>query len=52
VYSEIEPFPHIENDRLVVHPAIGAGTSEEDTRDVLYQLDLANKRLVAIDNKN
>lgn len=52
VYSEIEPSPHIENDRLVVHPSIGAGTPEEDTRDVLYRLDLANKRLVAIDNKN
>ncbi|MEC0174936.1 hypothetical protein P4H83_08615 [Paenibacillus favisporus] len=52
VYSEVEPFPHIENDRLVVHPAIGAGTPEEDTLDVLYRLDLANKRLVAIDNKN
>ncbi|MFD1773957.1 hypothetical protein ACFSF2_08600 [Paenibacillus rhizophilus] len=47
VYSESEPFPYIQNEQLVVHPPIGAGTPEEDTKDVFYKLDLINKLLVA-----
>lgn len=46
VYSEVEA-PSIENDVLVVHPAVGAGTSEENSKDVFYKLDLSKRQLVA-----
>lgn len=47
VFSETDPLPYIENDRLVVDPPIGAGTPEEETKEVHYKLDLANKQLAA-----
>ncbi|MFC9710758.1 hypothetical protein ACFTRD_21655 [Paenibacillus sp. NPDC056933] len=47
LYSETEPTLNIENDDLVVHPPVGAGTSVEDTKDVIYKLDLSNKQLIA-----
>ncbi|WP_429371893.1 hypothetical protein [Paenibacillus sp. DS2015] len=46
LYSEAEA-PRIENDVLVVHPPVGAGTPEEEAKDVLYKLDLNKKQLVA-----
>ncbi|MHA7578992.1 hypothetical protein ACX12E_01230 [Paenibacillus vandeheii] len=47
LYSESEPKLSVENDALVVHPAIGAGTPEEDTKDLNYKLDLSKKQLIA-----
>jgi hypothetical protein len=47
LYSEAEPLPSVENDTLVVHPPVGAGTPEEDAKDIFYKLELNNKRLVA-----
>jgi hypothetical protein len=34
LYSEAEPLPSVENDTLVVHPPVGAGTPEEDAKDI------------------
>ena len=47
LYSEGEALPNVENDRLVVHPPVRAGTSEEDAKAVHYALDLNNKQLIA-----
>ena len=47
LYSEAEPMPTVEDDILIVHQPIGAGTPEEDTRDIHYKLDLKKKQLVA-----
>ncbi|MFB5268611.1 hypothetical protein ACE41H_17760 [Paenibacillus enshidis] len=46
LYSEGE-IPTVEDDTLVVLPPVGAGTPEEDAKDVHYKLDLNNKQLVA-----
>lgn len=47
VYSEMERFPHVENDLLVVSPPMGAG-GETEAEEKQYRLDLANKTLVAV----
>lgn len=47
VYSEIERYPRIENDLLVVSPPIGAG-GDVEAEEKLYKLDLANKKLVSV----
>ncbi|MEC0240977.1 hypothetical protein P4H66_14080 [Paenibacillus dokdonensis] len=47
LYADKGQLPFSQNERLVVHPPIGAGTPEEDTKDIYYQLDLENKQLVA-----
>lgn len=47
LYSESEPLPSAENNGLVVHPPVGAGTPEEDAKDALYKLDLSKKQLIA-----
>lgn len=47
LYSEAEPLPSVENNILVVHPPVGAGTQEADAKDIFYKLDLNNKRFVA-----
>ncbi|NUU59353.1 hypothetical protein [Paenibacillus agri] len=47
LYSELESFPTVENNRLIVHPPIGAGTPDEDAKAIHYRLDLSNKQLVA-----
>ncbi|MFM9279259.1 hypothetical protein [Paenibacillus jiagnxiensis] len=47
LYSEGEPLPTVEEDTLIVHPPVGAGTPEEDAKDIHYKLDLTNKQLVA-----
>ncbi|SEN72462.1 hypothetical protein SAMN04487895_102349 [Paenibacillus sophorae] len=46
VYSE-KQIPFNQNERLVVHPAVGAGTPEEDTKEIHYKLDLANRQFIA-----
>lgn len=45
VYSEINPFPHVENDKLIVHPPVGAGG--DPIGKIQYRLDLDKKRLVS-----
>lgn len=47
LYSESGPLQSIENDALIVHPPVGAGTPEEDAKDIFYKLDLSKKQLVA-----
>lgn len=47
LYSEAEPLPSVENNILVVHPPVGAGTQEAEAKDIFYKLDLNNKRFVA-----
>ncbi|WP_440114463.1 hypothetical protein [Paenibacillus sp. QZ-Y1] len=47
LYSESEPMPIVENEALVVHPPVGAGTPEEDTKVVFYKLNLSTKQLIA-----
>lgn len=47
LYSESEPTLSVESDALVVHPATGAGTPDEDTNDLNYKLDLSKKQLIA-----
>lgn len=47
LYSEGKSLPTVENETLIVHPPIRAGTSEEDSADIHYKLDLKNKQLVA-----
>lgn len=46
LYSETEPILNIENG-LVVHPPVGAGTPEEDIKEVIYKLDLSRKQLIS-----
>ncbi|NMO97142.1 hypothetical protein [Paenibacillus lemnae] len=45
LYSEGELLPAVEDDTLIVHPPVGAGTPEEDAKDKHYTLDLTNKQL-------
>ncbi|SDM16138.1 hypothetical protein SAMN05428961_110116 [Paenibacillus sp. OK060] len=47
LYSESKPSLSVANDGLVVHPPVGAGTPEEDMKDVIYKLDLSKKQLIA-----
>lgn len=47
IYSEAKPLPIAEKDTLLVHPPIGAGTSEQEAKDLHYRLDLRNKQLIA-----
>lgn len=47
LYSEAEPLPSVENNILVVHPPVGAGTQEAEAKDIFYKLELHNKRFVA-----
>ncbi|WP_308598717.1 hypothetical protein [uncultured Paenibacillus sp.] len=47
LYSESGPMPIVENNTLVVHPPVGAGTPEEDTKVVFYKLNLSTKQLIA-----
>jgi hypothetical protein len=47
LYSESEPVLNVENDSLVVHSPIGAGTPKEDAKDVLYKLNLSTKQLIS-----
>ncbi|MNC11104.1 hypothetical protein D3C75_587900 [compost metagenome] len=47
LYSEAEPLPSPGKDGLVVHPPVGAGTPEEDAKELLYKLDWSKKQLVA-----
>lgn len=47
LYSEGNSLPTVEDETLIVHPPIRAGTSEEDSADIHYKLDLKNKQLVA-----
>ncbi|WP_160043557.1 MULTISPECIES: hypothetical protein [Paenibacillus] len=45
VYSEINPFPHVENDKLVVYPPAGAGG--DPIGKIQYRLDLDKKQLIS-----
>lgn len=47
LYSEAEALPSVENEQLVVHPPVRAGTPEEDAKTIYYNLDLSNKQLIA-----
>lgn len=47
LYSESKPLLSVDNDGLVVHPPVGAGTPEEYAKGALYKLDLSKKQLIA-----
>ncbi|SDT54322.1 hypothetical protein SAMN05444162_4874 [Paenibacillaceae bacterium GAS479] len=47
LYSEETPLPIVKDNRLVVHPPRGAGTPEEETKEMQLKLDLKNKQLIA-----
>lgn len=46
LYSELNS-PFNQNEQLVVYPPIGAGTPEQDTKEIHFKLDLRNKQLIA-----
>lgn len=45
IYSEIQPFPHVENNKLLVSPPSGAG-GDTEIQEQRYQLNLEKKQLV------
>ncbi|AIQ65608.1 hypothetical protein PSTEL_23365 [Paenibacillus stellifer] len=46
LYSELNS-PFNQNEQLVVYPPIGAGTPEQDAKEIHFKLDLRNKQLIA-----